>query len=142
SPTRAWPEAEVEKRFQLMERVWGQPMLPPTVAPSLASDQGFRRRWARFEGHSASPKTAGKLLRMDHDLDVTEVLPRVRAPTLILHRSGDQRIPISYGRYWAEHMPSAEYVELPGIDHLPFIGDSDRVIDEVRRFLTAVDVPN
>ena len=138
SPTRAWPPAEVEKRFKLMERVWGQPMLPPTVAPSLAADQVFRKRWARFERRSASAATAGKLLRMDHELDVTKILPQVRVSTLILHRAGDQRIPIEHGRFLAEHMPNAKYVELTGVDHLPFIGDSRGVIEEVRWFLADI----
>jgi len=135
SPTRAWPPEQVESRFALMERVWGVPMLPPTVAPSLAADQSFRRRWARFERRSASAATAGKLLRMDHELDVTGILPQVRVPTLILHRASDQRIPVEHARHLAEHLPGAKYVEMAGIDHLPFIGDSERVIEEVRRFL-------
>jgi pimeloyl-ACP methyl ester carboxylesterase len=138
SPTRAWPAAEVDKRFALMERVWGMPMLPPTVAPSLAADQGFRRRWARFERRSASAATAGKLLRMDHDLDVTGILPQVRVPTLILHRANDQRIGVEHGRFLAAHMPAAKYVEVPGVDHLPFIGDSERIVAEVREFLAKV----
>ena len=142
SPTRAWPPEQVESRFALMERVWGVPMLPPTVAPSLASDQVFRRRWARFERRSASAATAGKLLRQDHELDVTGVLPQVRVPTLILHRTGDQRIPVEHGRFLARHMPDATYVELPGVDHLPFIADSERIIDEVRRFLAGVGDEN
>lgn len=138
SPTRAWPAAEVDKRFALMERVWGKPMLPPTVAPSLAADQGFRRRWARFERRSASAATAGKLLRMDHELDVTGILPRVLVPTLILHRANDQRIAVEHGRFLAAHMPGAKYVELPGADHLHFIGDSERIIAEMRAFLSGV----
>jgi len=138
SPTRSWPPAEVEKRFALMERVWGVPMLPPTVAPSLAADQSFRRRWARFERRSANAKTAGQLLRMDHELDVTGILPQVKVPTLILHRASDQRIPVEHGRHLAEHMPGAKYVEMPGVDHLPFIGDSGTIIDEIHDFLAGV----
>jgi pimeloyl-ACP methyl ester carboxylesterase len=138
SPTRAWPAAEVEKRFQLMERVWGVPMLPPTVAPSLAADQAFRRRWARFERRGASAKIAGQLLRMDHDLDVTGILAEVAIPTLILHRASDQRIAVEHGRYLAAHIPNAKYVEPPGADHLPYIGDSERIIAEVREFLAGV----
>ena len=135
SPTRAWPPAQVESRFALMERVWGVPMLPPTVAPSLAADQIFRRRWARFERRSASAATAGRLLRQDHELDVTGILPQVRVPTLILHRAGDQRISVDHAHYLAKHMPIAKYVEMMGVDHLPFIGDSERIIAEVREFL-------
>ncbi|HYM71504.1 MAG TPA: alpha/beta hydrolase [Stellaceae bacterium] len=140
SPTQAWPADQVETRFALMERTWGIAMLPPSVAPSKAADQAFRRRWARFERRSASPATARALLRLDHDLDVTPILPAVRVPTLVMHRSGDQRIGVEHGRYIAEHMPEAKYVELPGIDHLPYIGDSERVIAEVRDFLANLPV--
>ncbi len=135
SPTRAWPPDQVDSRFAVMERAWGVPMLPPSVAPSKAADQGFRRRWARFERRGASAATAGALLRMDHDLDVTDVLPSVRVPTLVIHRSDDQRIKIEHGRYLAERLPAAKYVELPGADHLPYIGDSDGVLTEIRAFV-------
>jgi pimeloyl-ACP methyl ester carboxylesterase len=138
SPTRAWPPEQVDSRFALMERVWGVPMLPPTVAPSLAADQGFRRRWARFERRSADAATAGKLLRMDHELDVTGLLPQVRVPTLVIHRANDHRISVEHGRFLGEHIAGAQYVELPGVDHLPFIGDSERVIAAVREFLAGV----
>jgi pimeloyl-ACP methyl ester carboxylesterase len=135
SPTRAWPPEQVEARFTVMERVWGMPMLPPSVAPSKASDQAFRRRWARFEARSANAATAGRLLRLDHDLDVRDVLPSISVPTLILHRSGDRRIGIEYGRELAAGIPEATYVELAGADHLFYLGDSDRVIAEVRDFV-------
>jgi len=138
SPTRAWPPEQVESRFALMERVWGVPLLPPSVAPSLAADQSFRKRWARFERRGADAATAGKLLRMDHDLDVSGMLPKLNLPTLVMHRVKDQRIGVQYGRYLAEHIPGARYVELPGADHLPFIGDGDRIIDEIRRFLASL----
>jgi pimeloyl-ACP methyl ester carboxylesterase len=138
SPTRDWPPAQVESRFALMERAWGQPMLPPTVAPSKAADHEFRRRWARFERASASPEMAGALFRMDHEVDVTELLAAVRVPTLLMHREGDQRIGVEHGRYLARHMPSARYVELPGVDHLPYVGDSAAIVGLIEEFLAAV----
>lgn len=138
SPTQAWPASQVEARFALMERSWGMALLPPTVAPSKASDHAFRRRWARVEQRSASAATAGALLRMDHEVDVAEMLPKVRVPTLVMHRVGDQRIGVEHGRYLAAHMPGAKYVELPGVDHLPYIGDSEQVIAEVRDFLAGL----
>jgi pimeloyl-ACP methyl ester carboxylesterase len=138
SPTRAWPPEQVETRFALMERAWGTPMLPPSVAPSKASDQAFRRRWARFEARSASAAAARALLRMDHDLDVGEVLPSVRVPTLLMHRTGDRRIGVEYGRELAAGLPDASYVELPGVDHLLYLGDSDRILVELRRFLASL----
>lgn len=135
SPTRAWPDEQVEARFAVMERAWGVPMLPPSVAPSMAADQAFRRRWARFEARSANAATAGALLRLDHELDVRDLLPSISVPTLILHRGSDRRIGVEYGRQLAAGIKSARYVEMPGADHLFYLGDTDRVVEEVRKFV-------
>jgi pimeloyl-ACP methyl ester carboxylesterase len=137
SPERHWPAHQVEARFDLLERSWGACVLPPRVAPSLAADQGFRRDWARFERMSASAKTASALLRIDRDADIDWVLPAIRVPTLLLHRTGDRRIGVENSRYLAAHLPGASYIELPGEDHLPFVGNSAQVVEEIGRFLTA-----
>lgn len=63
-------------------------------------------------------------------------IPTIRLPTLVLHRTGDPVVSVAAGRYLAEHIPGAKFVELPGIDHTPFVGDSDRIVDEVEEFLT------
>ncbi|HXC28806.1 MAG TPA: alpha/beta hydrolase [Stellaceae bacterium] len=136
SPTQEWPPSQVATRFNLIERAWGTGLLPPTMAPSRASDENFRRIWMRFERESASQAVAGALLRMDHDVDVSDVLPAVRVPTLLMHRTGDQRIGVEYGRELAARMRAAHYIELPGEDHLPHYGDSARVIAELEVFLT------
>jgi pimeloyl-ACP methyl ester carboxylesterase len=136
SPTRAWPAAQAEARFDLVERAWGSGLMPPSIAPSKAGDQAFRRNWARFEQQSASPEAAAALLRIDRETDITPVLAQVRVPTLVLHRSGDRRIGVENGRYLAQRVPGARYVELPGDDHLPYVGDSDRVLAEIETFLT------
>jgi class 3 adenylate cyclase len=73
---------------------------------------------------------------MNWDVDVRHVLPALRVPTLVLHRSGDVAVSVEAGRYLAAQIPGAKYVELSGADHLPFLGDSDRLVDEVEEFLT------
>jgi pimeloyl-ACP methyl ester carboxylesterase len=138
SPERDWPADQVDARFDILERTWGACVLPPRVAPSLAADQKFRRDWARFERMSASAKTAATLLRVDRDTDIDWVLPAIRVPTLLLHRTGDRRIGVENSRYLAAHMPDATYVELTGEDHLPYIGDSDRIVAEIDAFLMAL----
>ena len=70
------------------------------------------------------------------EIDVRDVLPAIRVPTLVIHRTGDRVIPVESGRYLAEHIPDAKYVELPGVDHFPFVGDIDAIVDEVEEFLT------
>jgi len=75
------------------------------------------------------------LYQFNTEIDVTQVLPVIDVPTLVLHRT-DDLIPVEYGRYLAEHVPGARFVELAGNDHMPWLGDSDAVLDEVEQFLT------
>jgi pimeloyl-ACP methyl ester carboxylesterase len=138
SPTRDWPEEQVEARFDLIERAWGTAALPPRVAPSMAADQEFRRNWARYERESASAAAAVALLRIDREADISDILPEVRVPTLLMHRRGDRRLGIENGRHLAARLPGARYIELPGDDHLPYIGDSARVIAEIEAFLSSL----
>ena len=86
----------------------------------------------------ASPSAVLALVRMNAEIDVRSILPTIRVPTLVLHRSGDRAIGVEEGRYLAEHIPDASFVELPGDDHLPWIGDADAVLSEIEHFLTGV----
>ena len=75
-------------------------------------------------------------MRLNLDIDVRDLLGAIRVPTLVLHRTGDMAVPIQAGRYIGEHVPGAKFVELPGIDHAPSVGDVDRLIEEMEEFLT------
>jgi hypothetical protein len=72
---------------------------------------------------------------MNSDTDVRGVLPSIRVPTLVLHRSGDRCLLVDEGRYLASRIPGARFVELPGNDHLPFVGDQDGLFREIEQFL-------
>ena len=74
---------------------------------------------------------------MNAEIDVRDVLPSVRVPTLVLHRTGDKCLVVEEGRYVASLIPGAHFVELPGDDHLPFVGDQSAVVDEIATFLTS-----
>lgn len=115
---------------------WGEPVGLDERAPSRAQDPEFRKWWATYLRMGASPGTAVALTRMNADVDVRHVLPFVRVPTLVLHRTGDRCLRVEEGRYVAERIPGARFVELDGDDHLPFVGDQDGVLDEVQAFLT------
>jgi hypothetical protein len=84
----------------------------------------------------ASPGAALALTRMNAGIDVREVLPTVRVPTLVLHRTGDRCLRVEEGRYVASRIPGARLVALPGEDHLPFVGDQDAIVNEIEAFLT------
>jgi class 3 adenylate cyclase len=75
---------------------------------------------------------------MNAEIDVRDVLPLVHVPTLVIHRKGDICLKVEEGRYVAERIPNAKYVELDGIDHLPFVGDQDTMVDEIERFAAGV----
>ena len=119
-------------------RDWGGPVGIEERAPSLANDQRYRDWWSRFVRQSASPGTARTIWRIIADIDIRSVLPVIRVPTLILHNARERTVPVESARYLAEHIPGAKYVELDGIDHLPWVGNMDAVVDEIEEFVTGV----
>jgi len=84
----------------------------------------------------ASPGAAVALTKMNAEVDVRHVLPTIRVPALSIHRTGDRCLKVEEGQYVAGLIPGAKYVELSGEDHLPFIGDSDAILNEIEEFLT------
>lgn len=116
----------------------GGPVGLEVRAPGKASDPAFRAWWAAYLRRGASPAAAVALTRMNSEIDIRHVLPSVRVPTLVLHRSGDRCLLVEEGRYLAENIPGARFVELPGEDHLPFVGAQDEFLDEIEEFLTGV----
>jgi len=129
-----------EQRDQFLDRIrreWGEPVGLEERAPSMASVAGFRQWWAAYLRTAASPGAAVTLTRMNSEADIREILPAIRVPTLVIHRTGDQCLRVEEGRYVASRIPGAKFVELPGIDHLPFVGDQDTILDAVEEFLTA-----
>ena len=137
SPDYPWaptPEARAAEIDDL-ERHW-----PITnvahMAPGAAKDEAFERRLATYFRQSASPGAAAALYRMNTSIDIRSVLPTISVPTLMLHRTGDLDANVEEGRWIAGQIPNGRFVELPGADHLPWIGDQDRVLDETQEFLT------
>ncbi len=130
---RAW---EQNRLFtDAFENHWGEGKALALYAPSLAGDPSTERMLGMFERAAASPAMVRAMYQFNTEVDVTHVLPVVSVPTLVLHRT-DDLVPIEYGRYLAEHVPGARFVELAGGDHMPWMGDSDAVLDEVEQFLT------
>lgn len=115
---------------------WGRGEDLFLVAPSMANDEAFRAWWAQNERISASPGAAAALLRMLVEIDVRPVLPSIRVPTLVLHRAGDTLVDPRSGRYVAERIPGARWLELQGADSLPYVADSEALLDAVQEFLT------
>jgi len=132
------PTAEERDRFlQTIIDEWGGPVGLEERAPSVAHDPAFREWWAAYLRMGASPGAAVALTRMNAEIDIRNVLPSIRVPTLVIHRSGDRCLKVEEGRYLASNIPGARFVELPGIDHLPFVGDQDALLSAVDQFLSS-----
>ena len=138
APDYPWaPTQEEREAFcrEILER-WGGPVGIEARAPSMAGDRAFRDWWAAYLRMGASPAAAVALTRMNAQIDVRHVLPTIKVPTLVMHRTGDRCLSVEEGRYVASLIPGAHFVELPGDDHLPFVGDQDGLLDQIEQFLT------
>jgi pimeloyl-ACP methyl ester carboxylesterase/DNA-binding CsgD family transcriptional regulator len=128
-------EASRRHILGLIETHWGlgSDLLTDVVAPEV--DAGTRRALAGYQRAASSAETAVALLRLAYDLDVRPALPRIQAPTLVLHRRGDRAAPLAQSRVLADEIPGARLIELEGRSHLPAIGDAESVVAQIRRFL-------
>jgi len=134
--------AHWEAAAERWQEKWGRVVFAlERFAPSKVGDERYREWFARLERLSASPGSAATLARMNGEIDVRHVLPSVSVPTLVLHRSGELVVSVHEGRYIAERIPDAKYVELDGVDHWPWLGDADAVIEEIQEFLTGTREP-
>lgn len=116
----------------------GQSVMIDLFAPSLAHDEHVRRAWSRYERQAASPGSTVAIVRLIYESDVRAILPAIRVPTLVIHRANATGFRVEHGRYLAEHIPGATYVELPGIDNLIWAGDQDAMVSEIQAFITGV----
>jgi pimeloyl-ACP methyl ester carboxylesterase len=142
SPSADYFPDSTGEYFQLNGRVdemldhWGEGRAVEIFAPSLADNPAMVSAYGLFERASASPAMARALVKAGRDVDVRAVLPSIGVPTLVLHRAGDLPIPSEAGRYLAERIPGARFVELAGDDHVPWIGDTEALVAEIEEFLT------
>jgi len=108
------------------------------LAPSVASSPAFRAWWNRSGNLGATPAMARWIVNEIVTIDVRDLLPRVRVPTLILHRADIEALSVEHGRYLAENIPGAKYVEVPGTDVLYWVGHTGAMLDEIEEFITGV----
>jgi class 3 adenylate cyclase len=131
--------AQHEHILGVFEERWGRsPVALREFAPSQADDPAFRSWYARLQRYGASPGSAMAWYRLCGEIDVRHVLPTIRVPTLVVHRSEDMIVPVEHGRHLAARIPGAKYVELPGGGNFWFDDDSETILAEVEEFITGV----
>ncbi len=125
-----------ERLVSMVEQTWGRGDIIAAINPSLAGDAVALEAWGRFLRLSASPATAAVVMRMLFELDVRDVLPAIRVPTLVVHRQDNPIVTVDQGRYVADQIEGTKFVAVPGADYGLAVGDVDVLIDEVEEFLT------
>ncbi|MDU8946353.1 adenylate/guanylate cyclase domain-containing protein [Ovoidimarina sediminis] len=116
---------------------WGTGSGYLRYAPSMAGDADYQGWWARRERAGASPGAAVVLMNLNRQISIADILPAVQSPTLVIHRRRDMIVNIEGGRELARLIPNAELLELPGDDHLPWVGDDlEMIADRIEEFLT------
>src|SRR5215204_21762 len=128
------PEDAAERFLQIWERAWGTGVVLELSAPTVADDPQLQRWTGRYMRLSASPTASTQMYRWVLQVDVRSVLRSIQAPTLIVHRTDNQHYRVPMGRYLAEHIPGAKYVELPGADWYPPFVNAEPVLDEIEEF--------
>jgi len=132
------PAEQAQGLLQAIEEGWGKGVAFEALVASQADNASMKSWWARYQRLAASPGAAVTLLRSAFETDARSVLPAIAVPVLVLHRAGDPFTGPEHGRYLAEHIPGAKFVELSGVDHLFFAEDVDRLLAEIQEFLTGV----
>lgn len=130
-------EEALEQLFDYIDTAWGSGTSVPHFVPSKTGDMQFQEWWGKYERLGASPRDVARIMRMNSQIDITDILPAIKAPTLVLHKTEDVLIDIEGGRTLARLIPGAKLVELPGKDHFVFIGsEADQILSEIEEFIT------
>ena len=134
-------EDRIQQLTELIASRWGKGDTGALYAPSVAADESFRRWLARLERLAVSPSKAQQLLEVGVRSDVTNALPQIECPTLVIHHQDNAFVPIRLGRAVADAIPNARFVIVPGQDSMPWFHDTGAVIGEVEEFLTGCRTP-
>ena len=139
APDYPWGRTQAQQQglLRMIPEQWGsQPVGVEPRFPSRAHDEAFRQWWTRYLVRSATPRAAVAFTSMNAEIDIRHVIPAIRVPALILHRTGDLTVPVGGGRFLAERIPGAKFIEYPGEDHVPWTTDGDRIAGDIEEFLT------
>jgi class 3 adenylate cyclase len=134
----AWPAEQRDRQMDEMVSRWGEGQVVAAVAPSETSDLSFMEWAGRLERLAAAPSTIRRIFQLIGEIDVRDILPSIRVPTLVMHRRDDSFIKIEHSRYIAQQIPGARYVELEGADNMFSLGDSEALLGEIEEHLTGV----
>ncbi len=130
------PREAADRLLARLDAGWEPEWLLSLVLPSVMSDPNRKAFWLRYFRQAITPGQFRVQVEQNLDADISEVLPLVRAPALVIHGAGDVWIPFDHGKYMAEHIPDARLLELPTSDHFPYTDHGMQVAEEIEEFVT------
>lgn len=134
-----WSEGEWESALRSFGRVTSATASVQgyirAQAPSLAGDQKSERALVSLYINSQGIGAGIAESRMLSRIDLRGILSSIQAPTLVIRREGQEVNPASSSRYLVEHIEGAEYLEVPGRDTQPWLGDQEPVFEALERFM-------
>jgi class 3 adenylate cyclase len=125
-----------EEVLNAMVAMWGTGEYQHLLNPDMPWNEEIRATWARMERLAASPRTLGLMMPLTAEMDVRAVLPTIRVPTLVVQHTDDPLITPAMGKYVADHISGAKYVELPGRNLYHFVEPWRPSFQEIAEFLT------
>jgi pimeloyl-ACP methyl ester carboxylesterase/AraC-like DNA-binding protein len=138
APDYPWAPTDEERQvvYDTIENSWGSgDMNLESLAPSRANDKNFMDWLANYFRSGASPSAAMVLTRMNTEVDIIDILGSIKVPTLLMQRTYDIDVKIEEGRFIAEHIPGAKFVEFGGRDHLFWVGNTREILEEMKAFI-------
>jgi len=133
-----WAPTHEERQvvYDMIENSWGSgEMNLESLAPSKTNDKVFMDWLANYLRSGASPSAALVLTKMNTEVDIIDILGSIKVPTLIMQRTNDVDVKIEEGRFIAERIEGARFVELEGDDHLFWVGNTKEVLDHMKAFI-------
>ena len=132
-------EEALGQLFDYAEEHWGSGAALPLFCPDSGTDPSFQKWWGKYERTGASPRDLIEIMKVNSQIDITDILPSIKAPALVLHKTEDALIDIEGGRTLAQMIPGATLREFSGRDHFAFVGDErDDIMGEIEAFVTGL----
>lgn len=131
-----WTAEHLQEVLHGMDQGWASGRWWAAANPSVADDERYQAWWARYLRAAASPSMGRGALGLNAELDIRHLLASVSVPTLVMHRTNEQWVDVGNSRYLAAHIAGAQLIEMSGVDHRPWLGDADEVLDAIETFVT------
>jgi len=135
-----WSTERLAEVLSGMDRGWASGRWWTAANPSVAGDERYQAWWARYLRAAASPSMGRGALGLNAEVDIRHLLGQVAVPTLVIHRTNEQWVDVGNSRYLAAHIEGAQLIEASGVDHRPWLGDADEILDAIGNFLTGTSL--